>query len=87
LAQSLSNLGVLQSNLGGREEALHAMAEAVRLTLPLVERYPRAFLDNLRSRLQNLRRRCAESGQDPDADPLVRQATELLARQDAASGE
>jgi tetratricopeptide (TPR) repeat protein len=86
LAASLTGLGVLLSALGRREEALQATAEAVRLTLPLVARYPRAFLDRLRSRLQNLRQRCAESGQDPGADPLVRQTTELLARLDAASG-
>ncbi len=81
---NLNNLGVLQSNLGRRKEALQATVEAVRLTMPLVERYPRAFLDDFRTRLQNLRNRCAESGQNPDADPLVCEASELLARLNAA---
>ena len=87
LAQSLNNLGMDLSDLGRREEALQATAQAVRLSMPSVERYPQAFLDNYRTYLQNLRERCAELDQDPDADPLVRQATELLARLDAAAGE
>jgi hypothetical protein len=78
---------VTLSNLGRREEALPATAEAVRLSMPLVERYPQAFLNNLRSRLQNLRRQCTDLDLDPDADSLVRQATELLARLDVAPGK
>ena len=80
LATSLNNLGNRLSNLGRREEALQATAEAVRLTMPLVERYPQAFLDNYRTYLQNLHKRCVELDQDPGTDPLVRQASELLAR-------
>lgn len=76
----LTNAGKRLADLGRRDQALQATAEAVRLTLPLVERCPHAFLDRLRNRLQNLRQPYAELDHDPDADPLVRQATELLAR-------
>jgi hypothetical protein len=79
-ARLLLRAGKRLADLGRREEALQATAEAVRLTLPLVERYPQVFLDDLRDRSQDLRQRYAELEQDPDADPLVRQATELLAR-------
>jgi tetratricopeptide (TPR) repeat protein len=85
LALSLNNLGVLQSNLGRREEALQATGEAVRLTKPLVERYPLSFIDVFRTRIRNLRNRCEESDQDPDTDPLVCEATKLLARLNAAA--
>jgi len=55
--------------------------------MSLVERHPQAFLDNFRTYAQNLRQRYAELGRDADADPRVVQATELLARLDAAAGE
>jgi hypothetical protein len=87
LATSLDNLGSRLGELSRHDEALQATAEAVQLTMPLVEKYPRAFVSELRRRLQNSRRRCEELSQDPDADPLVRQAEELLARLDATSGQ
>jgi hypothetical protein len=85
-ARLRNNAGKRVSGLGRREEALQATAEAVRLTMPLVERYPRALREHFTIYVENLHRRCTESGQDPGADPLVRQASELLARVDDVAG-
>jgi hypothetical protein len=47
LAQSLSNLGVMLSALGRREEALQATAEAVEILRRLAAQRPDAFLPDL----------------------------------------
>jgi hypothetical protein len=82
-ARLLAHAGKRFSDLGHREEALQATAEAVRLSLALVERYLQAFVKDFRIYFENLREQCEESSRDPDADPLVVQATDLLARLDA----
>jgi tetratricopeptide (TPR) repeat protein len=87
LARNLNNLGIELSNLGRREEGLLASAEAMRLAMPLVRRYPQALGGDFRSYAQNLRQHFEALGQDPDAHPLVREATELLAALDAATAE
>ncbi|MCL4206276.1 MAG: tetratricopeptide repeat protein [Pirellulaceae bacterium] len=85
LAMSLNNLGKRLIKLGHREQALRAIAEAVQVALPLVARYPQALLSDFRTYLQNLRKLHSDWGRDPDADPLVREAAELLARFDAGA--
>jgi len=68
----------------GREDALQAAQEAVRICAGLVARWPQAFMENFRISVRNLVERVEESDGEPQRDPVVLEAMELLERLEAA---
>jgi hypothetical protein len=62
---TLNNLGTVQSDLGEREAARECYAEALGIYAPLAEKYPRAFVHNLRIVLRGYTSVTPESEDDP----------------------
>ncbi|MFI7026936.1 tetratricopeptide repeat protein, partial [Micromonospora sp. NPDC049900] len=67
LAMSLSNLGVMLSELGRREEALAPSQEAADLYRQLAQANPAAYLPDLAMSLNNLSNRLSELGRREEA--------------------
>jgi hypothetical protein len=77
LAHVLNNLGNRLGDLGRREEALEAAAEAVGLRRQLAAQRPDAFLPDLATSLNNLGNRLSELGRREEALEAAAEAVTL----------
>ncbi|MEM6785773.1 MAG: tetratricopeptide repeat protein, partial [Bacteroidota bacterium] len=80
LANALNTLGVRFSNLGRREDALHATEQAVALYQRLAQRNPDAFEPVLAMSLNNLGIRFSNLGRREDALQATEQAVSIRRR-------
>ena len=76
LARSLNTLSVRLADLGRREDALAAIAEATETYRELAAARPDAFRPDLAASLNNLANRLAELGRREDALAAIAEATE-----------